>query len=101
MVWYEFIYNLGGVFGVWFVDIFFFIFGVMVYIILVIIIGGCWFVWWYQENDEYIDYFVVFFCFIGVLVLILIFCGLVVINVDDIWYFVFGGVIGSLLSIML
>lgn len=51
--------------------------------------------------DDYIDYFVVLLCFIGVLVLIFIFCGLVVINVDDIWYFVFGGVIGSLLSIML
>lgn len=101
MVWYEFIYNLGGMFGVWLVDMLFFIFGVMVYIIFVIIVGGCWFVWCYQFSDEYIDYFVVLLCIIGVLVFIFIFCGLVVINVDDIWYFVFGGVIGSLLSITL
>lgn len=47
MVWYEFIYNLGGMFGVWLVDMLFFIFGVMVYIIFVIIVGGCWFVWCY------------------------------------------------------
>ncbi|HBT7995723.1 DNA translocase FtsK [Klebsiella pneumoniae] len=96
--WHEPIHNLGGAPGAWLADTLFFIFGVMAYTIPVIIIGGCWFAWWHQENDEYIDYFAVSLRLIGALALILTSCGLAAINADDIWYFASGGVIGSLLS---
>ncbi|ELP4454258.1 DNA translocase FtsK [Escherichia coli] len=96
--WHEPIHNLGGMPGAWLADTLFFIFGVMAYTIPVIIVGGCWFAWRHQSSDEYIDYFAVSLRIIGVLALILTSCGLAAINADDIWYFVSGGVIGSLLS---
>ncbi|EON2533075.1 DNA translocase FtsK [Escherichia coli] len=96
--WHEPIHNLGGMPGAWLADTLFFIFGVMAYTIPVIIVGGCWFAWRHQSSDEYIDYFAVSLRIIGVLALILTSCGLAAINVDDIWYFASGGVIGSLLS---
>ncbi|HFQ7093210.1 TPA: DNA translocase FtsK [Escherichia coli] len=96
--WHEPIHNLGGMPGAWLADTLFFIFGVMAYTIPVIIVGGCWFAWRHQSSDEYIDYFAVSLCIIGVLALILTSCGLAAINADDIWYFASGGVIGSLLS---
>ncbi|EPU8881861.1 DNA translocase FtsK [Escherichia coli] len=96
--WHEPIHNLGGMPGAWLADTLFFIFGVMAYTIPVIIVGGCWFAWRHQSSDEYIDYFAVSLRIIGVLALILTFCGLAAINADDIWYFASGGVIGSLLS---
>ncbi|EDC8435531.1 DNA translocase FtsK [Salmonella enterica subsp. enterica serovar Typhimurium] len=96
--WHEPIHNLGGAPGAWLADTLFFIFGVMAYTIPVIIVGGCWFAWRHQSTDDYIDYFAVSLRLIGVLALILTFCGLAAINADDIWYFASGGVIGSLLS---
>ncbi|MBJ3918724.1 DNA translocase FtsK [Salmonella enterica subsp. enterica serovar Typhimurium] len=96
--WHEPIHNLGGAPGAWLADTLFFIFGVMAYTIPVIIVGGCWFAWRHQSTDDYIDYFAVSLCLIGVLALILTSCGLAAINADDIWYFASGGVIGSLLS---
>ena len=96
--WHEPIHNLGGIPGAWLADTLFFIFGVMAYTIPVIIVGGCWFAWRHQASDEYVDYFAVSLRIIGVLALILTFCGLAAINADDIWYFASGGVIGSLLS---
>ncbi|ECK4181836.1 DNA translocase FtsK [Salmonella enterica] len=96
--WHEPIHNLGGAPGAWLADTLFFIFGVMAYTIPVIIVGGCWFAWRHQSTDDYIDYFAVSLRLIGVLALILTSCGLAAINVDDIWYFASGGVIGSLLS---
>ncbi|HAH4726288.1 TPA: DNA translocase FtsK [Escherichia coli] len=96
--WHEPIHNLGGMPGAWLADTLFFILGVMAYTIPVIIVGGCWFAWRHQSSDEYIDYFAVSLRIIGVLALILTSCGLAAINVDDIWYFASGGVIGSLLS---
>ncbi|HEA5455308.1 TPA: DNA translocase FtsK [Salmonella enterica subsp. enterica] len=96
--WHEPIHNLGGAPGAWLADTLFFIFGVMAYTIPVIIVGGCWFAWRHQSTDDYIDYFAVSLRLIGVLALILTSCGLAAINADDIWYFAFGGVIGSLLS---
>uniref|UniRef100_UPI0020C54723 DNA translocase FtsK 4TM domain-containing protein n=1 Tax=Salmonella enterica TaxID=28901 RepID=UPI0020C54723 len=64
----------------------------------VIIVGGCWFAWRHLSTDDYIDYFSVSLRLIGVLALILTYCGLAAINSADIWYFASGGVIGSLLS---
>ena len=96
--WHEPIHNLGGAPGAWLADTLFFVFGVMAYTIPVIIVGGCWFAWRHRSNDDYIDYFAVSLRLIGVIALILTSCGLAAINVDDIWYFASGGVIGSLLS---
>ncbi|WP_024561995.1 DNA translocase FtsK 4TM domain-containing protein [Franconibacter helveticus 513] len=96
--WHEPIHNLGGAPGAWLADTLFFIFGVMAYTIPVIIVGGCWFAWRHRSNEDYIDYFAVSLRLIGVIALILTSCGLAAINVDDIWYFASGGVIGSLLS---
>ncbi|MBK0090323.1 DNA translocase FtsK 4TM domain-containing protein [Erwinia sp. S59] len=96
--WHEPIHNLGGSVGAWLADTLLFIFGVMAYAIPPVIIGLCWITFRQRDRQDYIDYFAVGLRLIGVLALVVTTCGLAALNVDDIWYFASGGVIGSLVS---
>jgi len=96
--WHEPIHNLGGSVGAWLADTLLFIFGVMAYAIPPVIIGLCWITFRQRDRQDYIDYFAVGLRLIGVLALVVTTCGLAALNVDDIWYFTSGGVIGSLVS---
>jgi S-DNA-T family DNA segregation ATPase FtsK/SpoIIIE len=96
--WHEPIHNLGGSVGAWLADTLLFIFGVMAYAIPAVIIGLCWITFRQRDRQDYIDYFAVGLRLIGVLALVVTTCGLAALNVDDIWYFASGGVIGSLVS---
>lgn len=96
--WHEPIHNLGGSVGAWLADTLLFIFGVMAYAIPPVIIGLCWITFRQRDRQDYIDYFAVGLRLIGVLALVVTTCGLAALNVDDIWYFASGGVIGSLVN---
>jgi len=96
--WHEPIHNIGGSVGAWLADTLLFIFGVMAYAIPPVIIGLCWITFRQRDRQDYIDYFAVGLRLIGVLALVVTTCGLAALNVDDIWYFASGGVIGSLVS---
>lgn len=96
--WHEPIHNLGGSVGAWLADTLFFTFGVLAYAIPPIMLILCWVGYRQRENSDYIDYFALALRLIGTLALVLTSCGLAALNVDDLYYFASGGVIGSLLS---
>ncbi len=96
--WHEPIHNLGGGVGAWLADTLFFTFGVLAYAIPPIMLILCWAGYRQRENSDYIDYFALSLRLIGTLALVLTSCGLAALNVDDLYYFASGGVIGSLLS---
>ncbi len=96
--WHEPIHNLAGGVGAWLADTLFFIFGVLAYAIPVIMVSLCWAVHRLRGQRESLDYFALSLRLIGTLALILTSCGLAALNVDDIYYFASGGVLGSLLS---
>ncbi|RAT56719.1 cell division protein FtsK [Lonsdalea populi] len=96
--WHEPIHNLGGGVGAWMADTLFFVFGVLAYAIPPVMISLCWLIY-RQRNRQYaLDYFTFSLRLIGALALILTSCGLAAVNVDDLYYFASGGVLGSLLS---
>ena len=96
--WHEPIHNLGGGVGAWLADTLFFTFGVLAYAIPPIILIWCWAGHRQRSSNDYIDYFTLALRLIGTLALVLTSCGLAALNVDDLYYFASGGVIGSLLS---
>ncbi|MDT0207980.1 DNA translocase FtsK 4TM domain-containing protein [Serratia marcescens] len=96
--WHEPIHNLGGGVGAWLADTLFFTFGVLAYAIPPIMLVLCWAAYRQRSNRDYIDYFALSLRLIGTLALVLTSCGLAALNVDDLYYFASGGVIGSLLS---
>ncbi|MFW5406837.1 DNA translocase FtsK 4TM domain-containing protein [Pectobacterium carotovorum] len=96
--WHEPIHNLGGVAGAWLADTLFFIFGVLAYAIPPIMLSLCWVAFRQRDNNQTIDYFTFSLRLIGTLALILTSCGLAALNIDDLYYFASGGVLGSLLS---
>lgn len=96
--WHEPIHNLGGGVGAWMADTLFFTFGVLAYAIPPIMLVLCWAAYRQRGGGEYIDYFALSLRLIGTLALVLTSCGLAALNVDDLYYFASGGVIGSLLS---
>ncbi|CNH22295.1 DNA translocase FtsK [Yersinia pekkanenii] len=96
--WHEPIHNLGGGIGAWMADTLFFTFGVLAYAIPVIMVMLCWAAFRQRDASEYVDYFALSLRLIGTLALILTSCGLAALNVDDLYYFASGGVIGSLFS---
>ncbi|KEY57737.1 DNA translocase FtsK [Serratia sp. DD3] len=96
--WHEPIHNLGGSVGAWLADTLFFTFGVLAYAIPPIMLILCWVSYRQTEDGDYIDYFALALRLIGTLALVLTSCGLAALNVDDLYYFASGGVIGSLLS---
>ncbi|AHG21945.1 cell division protein FtsK [Chania multitudinisentens RB-25] len=96
--WHEPIHNLGGGVGAWLADTLFFTFGVLAYAIPPIIMILCWAGYRQRNHHDYIDYFALSLRLIGTLALVLTSCGLAALNVDDLYYFASGGVIGSLLS---
>ncbi|CAI1508044.1 DNA translocase FtsK 4TM domain-containing protein [Serratia quinivorans] len=96
--WHEPIHNLGGGVGAWMADTLFFTFGVLAYAIPPIMLVLCWAAYRQRSGGEYIDYFALSLRLIGTLALVLTSCGLAALNVDDLYYFASGGVIGSLLS---
>ncbi|ANE77159.1 DNA translocase FtsK [Dickeya solani] len=96
--WHEPIHNLGGGVGAWLADTLFFIFGVLAYAIPVVMVSLCWVVHRQRGQRATLDYFTLSLRLIGTLALILTSCGLAALNVDDIYYFASGGVLGSLLS---
>ncbi|WP_445612198.1 DNA translocase FtsK 4TM domain-containing protein [Hafnia alvei] len=96
--WHEPINNIGGGAGAWLADTLFFVFGVMGYAIPPVIIVLCWFAYRKRDDSGYVDYFSISLKLIGMLALVLASCGLASLNVDDLYYFASGGVIGSLLA---
>ncbi|KFK97774.1 MULTISPECIES: DNA translocase FtsK 4TM domain-containing protein [unclassified Serratia (in: enterobacteria)] len=96
--WHEPIHNLGGGVGAWLADTLFFTFGVLAYAIPPIMLILCWAGFRQRGNHDYIDYFGLSLRLIGTLALVLTSSGLAALNVDDLYYFASGGVIGSLLS---
>ena len=96
--WHEPIHNLGGGVGAWMADTLFFTFGVFAYAIPPLMLMMCWASYRRRGNSEYIDFFTLSLRLIGVLALVLTSCGLAALNIDDLYYFASGGVIGSLLS---
>jgi len=96
--WHEPIHNIGGSVGAWMADTLLFTFGVLAYAIPPIMIILCWAAYRQRDTRDYIDYFALSLRLIGTLALILSSCGLAALNVDDLYYFASGGVIGSLLS---
>ncbi|MCI4233175.1 DNA translocase FtsK 4TM domain-containing protein [Dickeya dianthicola] len=96
--WHEPIHNLGGGVGAWLADTLFFIFGVLAYAIPVVMASLCWVIHRQRGQRATLDYFALSLRLIGTLALILTSCGLAALNVDDIYYFASGGVLGSLLS---
>lgn len=96
--WHGPIHNLGGGVGAWMADTLFFIFGVLAYAIPPIMLCLCWASFRQRDNHDYIDYFTLSLRLIGTLALVLTSCGLAALNIDDLYYFASGGVIGSLLS---
>jgi S-DNA-T family DNA segregation ATPase FtsK/SpoIIIE len=96
--WHEPIHNLGGGVGAWLADTLFFTFGVLAYAIPPIMLVLCWAAYRQRGNRDYVDYFALSLRLIGTLALVLTSCGLAALNVDDLYYFASGGVIGSLLS---
>ncbi|SQJ22946.1 DNA translocase FtsK [Serratia rubidaea] len=96
--WHEPIHNLGGGVGAWLADTLFFTFGVLAYAIPPIALILCWVAYRQRDTRDYIDYFALSLRLIGTLALVLTSCGLAALNVDDLYYFASGGVIGSLLS---
>ncbi|MGL9750396.1 MAG: DNA translocase FtsK 4TM domain-containing protein [Symbiopectobacterium sp.] len=96
--WHEPIHNLGGGVGAWLVDTLFFIFGVLAYAIPPIMLSLCWVTFRQHDNQSDVDLFTLSLRLIGTLALILTSCGLAALNVDDLYYFSSGGVLGSLLS---
>ncbi|MGK2889379.1 MAG: DNA translocase FtsK 4TM domain-containing protein [Candidatus Malihini olakiniferum] len=96
--WHEPIHNLGGGVGAWLADTLFFIFGVLTYAIPPIILSLYWVAFRQRDNQNAVDLFTLSLRLIGTLALILTSCGLAALNVDDLYYFASGGVLGSLLS---
>ena len=96
--WHEPIHNVGGGVGAWMADTLFFTFGVFAYAIPPLMLMMCWASYRQRGSSEYIDYFTLSLRLIGVLALVLTSCGLAALNIDDLYYFASGGVIGSLLS---
>ncbi|WP_440864410.1 DNA translocase FtsK 4TM domain-containing protein [Symbiopectobacterium purcellii] len=96
--WHEPIHNLGGGVGAWLADTLFFIFGVLAYAIPPIMLSLCWVAFRQLDNQSDVDLFTLSLRLIGTLALILTSCGLAALNVDDLYYFASGGVLGSLLS---
>ncbi|EKN4181738.1 DNA translocase FtsK 4TM domain-containing protein [Yersinia ruckeri] len=96
--WHEPIHNWGGGVGAWMADTLFFTFGVLAYVIPPIMVMLCWAAFRQRESHDHLDYFSLSLRLIGSLALILTSCGLAALNVDDIYYFASGGVIGSLFS---
>ncbi|MBG6244886.1 cell division protein FtsK [Candidatus Symbiopectobacterium sp. 'North America'] len=96
--WHEPIHNLGGGVGAWLADTLFFIFGVLAYAIPPIMLSLCWVAFRQRDNQSDVDLFTLSLRLIGTLALILTSCGLAALNVDDLYYFASGGVLGSLLS---
>ncbi|MDX5626530.1 MULTISPECIES: DNA translocase FtsK 4TM domain-containing protein [unclassified Brenneria] len=96
--WHEPIHNLGGVAGAWLADTLFFVFGVLAYAIPPIMLCLCWSAFRQRDNQNSVDYFTFSLRLIGTLALILTSCGLAALNIDDLYYFASGGVLGSLLG---
>lgn len=96
--WHEPIHNLGGGVGAWMADTLFFTFGVLAYVIPPIMLILCWAGYRQRGNGDCIDYFSLSLRLIGALALVLTSCGMAALNVDDLYNFASGGVIGSLLS---
>lgn len=97
--WHEPIRNFGGSIGAWIADMLLFIFGIIAYVIPPIMLVLCWIAYRQQrDSSEYIDYFALSLRLIGTLAMVFTFCGFAALNVDDLYYFASGGIIGSLLS---
>lgn len=99
--WHSPIHNLGGEVGAWVADTLFFTFGILAYALPPIILFFCWSTFAQCDRRNYIDFFGLSLRLLGSLVLLLTSCGLAALNVDDLYYFTSGGVIGSLLSNMI
>lgn len=96
--WHGQIHNLGGDISSCFAYTLFFTFGILAYAQPPIMLFFCWSVFIQRNRREYLDLFGLSLRLIGSIALLLSSCGLAALNVNDLYYFASGGVIGSLLS---
>lgn len=88
--------NFGGTIGAWIADMMLFVFGFTAYAISPIMLVLCLAVYRDSRRD-YIDYFVLSRRLIIVLVIVLASCGLAELNIDELYHFSSGGIIGIFL----
>lgn len=96
--WHALIHNAGGRMGAWAADILFFCCGVVAYFLPIIALIFCWLIAHQYYQDDQIDYFTLALKLIGAIALVLSSCTLAAMNIDDLYYFSSGGVLGSLLA---
>lgn len=96
--WHEPIHNHGGSVGAWLADTLLFTFGVPAYTLPPIILALCWVGYRQRKISDRIDYFALSLRIIGALALVLASCSLAALNIDDLYYFASGGLVGSLLT---
>lgn len=96
--WHTLIHNAGGRMGAWAADILFFCCGVVAYFLPIAVLIFCWLIAHQYYQDGQIDYFTLALKLIGIIALVLSSCTLAAMNIDDLYYFSSGGVLGSLLA---
>lgn len=96
--WHAIIHNAGGRMGAWAADILFFCCGVVAYFLPITILIFCWLIAHQYYQDGQIDYFTLALKLIGIVALVLSSCTLAAMNIDDLYYFSSGGVLGSMLA---
>lgn len=95
---YGAIHNWGGKLGAWLADTLFFAFGLLAYALPPITLFFCWNIFIQCDKDNYLDLLNFSLQLVGILALLLTSCSLAALNIDDLFYFTSGGIIGSLLS---
>lgn len=96
--WHSPVHNRAGSFGAWIADVLLFVFGAIAYALPPFVIILCWKVFKQQANDRHIDYFMLALRIIGLLALVLSSCALATRNLDDLYRFASGGLVGDLLN---
>ena len=92
------IHNWVGPVGAWFADILFFAFGAFAFVLPI----GCaflgWFLFQHAKNIEDFDYLTIGLRIIGLILLVVGTTGLLSMNVDDVYTFSAGGMVGDVIS---
>ena len=92
------IHNWVGPVGAWFADILFFAFGSFAFVLPIGSAFLGWFLFQHAKNIEDFDYLTIGLRIIGLILLIIGTTGLLSLNVDDVYTFSAGGMIGDVIS---
>lgn len=96
--WQGSINNAGGQVGAWLADTFFFLLGVLAYVVPALIMLLSWVLFRRRNSSEPIDLMIWGTRTLGFTLVLLTSCAMADINFDDIWYFSSGGVIGDVIT---